>query len=66
MNKTQVAQVVLESTAFDFDKPYSYAVPPHFTLSAGCRVVVPFGRGNSLRQGVVLEIIEEIKLQLNE
>ena len=59
MNKTQVAQVVLESTVFDFDKPYSYAVPQHFSLSAGCRVVVPFGRGNSLRQGVVLEIAEE-------
>ncbi len=58
MNKTLVAQVVLESTVFDFDKPYSYTVPPSLNLQKGCRVVVPFGRGNSLRQGVVIEIEE--------
>ena len=39
MNK-QVAQVVLESTVFDFDKPYSYLIPENLDLSLGCRVVL--------------------------
>lgn len=54
------AQVVLEKTAYSFDKPYSYAVPENYLpyCKAGCRVVVPFGRGNSFRQGLVLNIAE--------
>lgn len=55
-----IAEIVLEQTAYSFDKPYSYAVPEELekTLSCGCRVVVPFGKGNSHKQGVVLEMCE--------
>ncbi|MBO5872723.1 MAG: primosomal protein N' [Clostridia bacterium] len=55
-----IAEIVLEQTAYSFDKPYSYAVPEELekTLSCGCRVVVPFGKGNSHKQGVVLEMRE--------
>lgn len=55
-----IAEIIIEQTAFSFDKPYSYAVPEDIknTLKAGCRVVVPFGKGNTHRQGMVLKINE--------
>ena len=53
-----IAQVVLEKTAYSFDKLYSYAVPPKLSnlCQPGCRVVVPFGRGNTLRQGLIMSV----------
>ncbi len=56
-----IADVILEQTAFSFDKPYGYAVPPTLreTVKPGCRVVVPFGKGNTHRQAVVLELYED-------
>ena len=51
-----VVQVCVENTAYDFDKPFDYLVPPELGSSAveGCRVLVPFGRSNGNRQGVIL------------
>ncbi len=52
------ALVVLEKTAYSFDKPYSYIVPENLLdkCKAGCRVTVPFGKGNVSRQGLVLSL----------
>ncbi len=54
------ASVVLEKTAYSFDKPYDYLIPEALrgACKAGCRVIVPFGRGNSERQGMVLCVHE--------
>lgn len=54
------ADIILEQTAFSFDKPYGYAVPESMAdmLRPGCRVVVPFGKGNTHRQGMVLEVCD--------
>ncbi len=59
------AQIVLEKTAYSFDKLYSYSVPQHLAeaCKAGCRVVVPFGRGNSPRQGLVVST-EQVESEL--
>lgn len=56
----RVADIILEQTAFSFDKPYGYTVPEELsdTVRAGCRVVVPFGKGNTHRQGMVLEVYD--------
>ncbi len=53
-----VADIILEQTAFSFDKPYGYAVDDFLRddVKVGCRVVVPFGRGNSPRQGMVIAL----------
>lgn len=50
-----VALIAVENCAYSFDKLFSYAVPEKFSdmLTAGMRVLVPFGRGSSLRQGFV-------------
>ena len=55
-----IAHIVLQKTAYSFDKPYSYIVPEKLlgVCKAGCRVTVPFGNGNSSRQGLVLSLGE--------
>ena len=50
-----VARVAVENAVYHFDKEFSYLIPPTVTRDlAGCRVVVPFGRGNARRQGIVI------------
>ncbi len=51
-----VALVAIDGATGSFDKLYSYAVPPSLKAAAkeGCRVTVPFGRGNRKRQGIIL------------
>lgn len=57
MAQTTVAKVAVEQTAFHFDKLYSYRVTPEFPeVVPGCRVLVPFGKGNRFRQGIVTEL----------
>ena len=55
-----IAHIVLQKTAYSFDKPYSYIVPENLlgVCKAGCRVTVPFGKGNNSRQGLVLSLKE--------
>lgn len=52
------ALVAVSSASYAFDKPFSYAVPDFLKekLLPGMRVVVPFGRGNRRRAGLVLEL----------
>lgn len=53
------ASVVLEKTAYSYDRLYAYTIPQELSFCrAGCRVTVPFGRGNSVRQGIVLSVGE--------
>lgn len=57
MAQRVVAQVAVEQTTFCFDKLYSYDVGEFADeLCCGCRVLVPFGRGNRCRQGLVMRI----------
>ncbi len=56
--KGTVVKVALQGTTFAFDKLYSYMVPENSSVSIGCRVVVPFGKGNLKKQGMVFEIGE--------
>lgn len=57
-----IAAVAVHSTAYAFDKPFHYLLPPELYRPSleGCRVVVPFGRGNQKRVGLVLSISESI------
>ncbi len=52
-----VAQVAVEQTTFHFDRLYSYdAGPVAEDIACGCRVLVPFGKGNRGRQGIVMKL----------
>ena len=51
-----VVKVAVDKAAFHFDKLYDY-LPPEVQPAqnlVGCRVLVPFGKGNRKRQGIVL------------
>lgn len=52
------AKVAVENTAYHFDKLFDYLIPVEYDglAAAGCRVLVPFGRGNRKRQGVIFEL----------
>lgn len=50
------AGIAVENSVYHFDKIFDYTVPRHLieTAKCGCRVTVPFGRGNRTRQGIIL------------
>ncbi|MCM1226542.1 MAG: primosomal protein N' [Clostridium sp.] len=51
------ALVAVSNASFAFDKPFSYRIPKTLVseVTPGTRVVVPFGRSNKKRTGIVLE-----------
>ena len=57
MKRAVVVSVAVDQTVFHYDKPFDYLLP--FDMEekgqVGCRVLVPFGRGNRKRQGIILE-----------
>ncbi len=55
-----IAAVAIHAAAWEFDKPFSYLLPPELYRRRleGCRVVVPFGRGNRKRVGLILSVSE--------
>ena len=55
MSFDPVARVAVEKAAFSFDREFDYLVPAHLAAdcAVGKRVLVPFGRGDSRRQGIV-------------
>ncbi len=60
MNKL-IAGVAVENTVYHFDKIFDYLVPETLSsIEAGCRVMIPFGRGNKKRQGMVMYLKDDI------
>ena len=56
--KNLVATVAVDNTYFSFDTDYSYNVPNEIIvdIKIGCKVLVPFGRSNQLRYGIVVKL----------
>lgn len=67
MNNTVIAKVVIDKTVYRFDKLFDYIVPNELIsiCRPGCRVTVPFGRTNSKRQGLVMELCNAEKSDLS-
>lgn len=59
-DNTIIAGVAVEGTVYHFDKIFDYAVRPEDSISLrpGCRVNVPFARGNRSRLGMVMYVKE--------
>ncbi|MBQ6863497.1 MAG: primosomal protein N' [Clostridia bacterium] len=55
MNGIRIAKVGVENSTFGFDKLFTYKIPDILAdkVQPGCRVFVPFGRGNVKRQAFV-------------
>lgn len=67
--KALIAAVAVEKTAASFDDLFDYVVPDYLAgaVRAGARVIVPFGRGNRKRAGVVFSVGErETEAKLKE
>ena len=63
-----IATVAVEKTFFNYDSDYDYYVPDTLKtdIKIGARVKVPFGRGNVLRNGIVVKLFEAINSDLKE
>ncbi len=59
MPKT-VAKIAVEKTAYSFDMLFDYAVPENLSekIVSGVRVMIPFGRGNNERMGIVFGVTD--------
>lgn len=65
MSQRMCVKVAVENTAYHFDIAYTYLLPSGYEQREvdGCRVMVPFGKGNQKRQGLILEKEEAINLK---
>lgn len=54
---SKIATVAVDNTFFSFDTDYSYVIPNELNnAQIGCRVQVPFGKGNTGRKGIIVDI----------
>ena len=53
-----IAGIAVDNTVYHFDKIFDYVVPDALSgeIKTGCRVLIPFGRGNKKRQGIVMNL----------
>ena len=60
MSRT-IAKIAVSAVPFTVDRPFDYVIPEQLSGQAvpGVRVMVPFGRGNRRREGVILSVQEE-------
>ncbi len=67
-NKNSVAGVVVEKSAYSFDRVFDYIIPENIqgNIQVGCRVLVPFGRASKKRQGVVVSLHNNQSSKLKE
>ena len=55
-----VAKLAVQAATYAIDKAYDYLLPDGLPGWVGCRVLVPFGRGNRLSEGVILSLRQEV------
>ncbi|MBR6781202.1 MAG: primosomal protein N' [Clostridia bacterium] len=58
LDRACIAKVGVENSTYGFDRLFSYRIPDALTdtVLPGCRVFVPFGKGNVKRQAFVFEV----------
>ena len=63
-----IATVAVENTFFSAGEDYDYYVPDEIAnkISCGKRVVVPFGRNNTKRHGIIIKLFYGLNSQLKE
>ena len=54
------ANVIVDISHEAVDRPFTYIIPEHLKgmCHPGTRVMIPFGRGNSEKLGIIIEITE--------
>ena len=62
-----IARIAVDGLPYAVDKPYSYLLPQALEQARpGCRVSVPFGAGNRLREGMILTVETGTEAELKE
>ena len=62
-----IAGIAVDNTTYSFDRLFSYKVPKHLSnVKVGQRVLVPFGRGDRFRQGMILSLTYSEEENLKE
>ena len=58
MEKLLIAKLAVENVKYDFDILYSYIVPNNYCdiIKVGSKVLIPFGKNNTIRRGIVFEL----------
>ena len=51
-----IAKIAVSAATYAIDKPYDYLLGEELGAGVGCRVLVPFGRGNRTCEGMVLSV----------
>ena len=61
MSELKIVKVAVENTALSFDALFDYSVPSELCdfAKVGCRVLVPFGRANIKKIGMIFEVSEK-------
>ncbi|OLS01706.1 primosomal protein N' [Tissierella creatinophila] len=61
--KHKYARIIIDNSASKLDKLFTYILGEELLeiTQVGMRVVVPFGHGNKLIKGLIIEIVDEIK-----
>ena len=56
-----IAKVAVSNATYWIDQPYDYVIPDHLLsqVRIGCRVMVPFSRGNRATEAMVIGITEQ-------
>lgn len=54
-----IAEIAVSGTTYSFDMLFSYNIPVNMQIYEGCRVLIPFGKGNRRRIGVVMHLKED-------
>ena len=57
----KIVKVVVSAATYWIDRPYDYCVPEEYAEYAnpGCRVLVPFSRGNRICEGIIIAISDD-------
>lgn len=51
-----IGKIAVSAAVYAIDKPYDYIIPEHIPAQVGSRVLVPFGKGNRICEGLVLHL----------
>ena len=51
-----IAKIAVSAATYAIDKPYDYLLAEDSVAKEGCRVLVPFGRGNRTSEGMILSL----------
>jgi primosomal protein N' (replication factor Y) len=65
LSELKIVKVAVENTALSFDALFDYSVPEELSERAevGCRVLVPFGRANTKKIGMIFEVCSKTDAQ---